>query len=741
VLEVIAQRTGYHFAPRDFQALDDRDLAHTHYQRLAQVSAGLPIEGMSIRLWTDLRTGALVQAEAQLQEPQEANARARRFKIAGGDILSLRADLSGGETLRITRKAVTGHASPNTDDTRLSQVTWKDQWQGPVPVRVVTAKGRHGSHQLRIELLTQRVLDHRYTEYPQADTDSEFSLRAQLYPIYELSEKTGEILDRVPAELKYIKSRVQTAGTDPYAALRWRRYFENQYDPVLGESELGRAQGYWSMPWLQRQGAALRARLPFRANSVDDGGISLIGRYVTVNLHAAAADRFTGLDFTPGFSSQFRPDWRENLEGSEPVWEMVPSGARMGKPLETIEESWARPARILADHDPATYINDGFDELQVYFAVNQMFDALRPMGFTDPDLAERPFHAFLFDPDISMRNNAYYTDDTINFTTYSAGEQNMARDNPTIWHELGHGVMDRLMGPALHLADTGGLSEGMADFVAQLVVQGVTNGEAFPGSQDFRIINNTGFVLTNEVHDDGEAYGGAMNDFLQAAITAHGRHGLTMVSDLVLEAMRLCRDNPRLTARDWFEHMLFADELGRPGVREAGQLRALILGALSHRNFRLDSDEVATFRVTNVTNGTELGSTGAGSRGRPILVELGAGEEASFDLEAAVHAAGDYAFHYPVTVKVSYNGWALQGGIKWAGEELGDQVFTINSEAELVRARVTATAACDTINRDDGSCVDYAYLQVFNDSERKPVAKKRFYLRVKPKTANPVATN
>jgi len=77
------------------------------------------------------------------------------------------------------------------------------------------------------------------------------------------------------------------------------------------------------------------------------------------------------------------------------------------------------------------------------------------MGFTDPELSTRPFHAFLFNPDISYRDNAFYTDDTINFTTYSPAEPNMARDNSTIWHELGHGVMDRLMGDEIQLADNG----------------------------------------------------------------------------------------------------------------------------------------------------------------------------------------------------------------------------------------------------------------------------------------------
>jgi hypothetical protein len=100
----------------------------------------------------------------------------------------------------------------------------------------------------------------------------------------------------------------------------------------------------------------------------------------------------------------------------------------------------------LTNHDTVSYINNGFDEIQVYYGVTVLMDALVEMGFTDPELSSKPFHAFLYDPDIGMKDNAYYYDNTINFTTYNPKNPNLARDNPTIWHELGHGVMDRLMG-------------------------------------------------------------------------------------------------------------------------------------------------------------------------------------------------------------------------------------------------------------------------------------------------------
>ncbi|MEO7161935.1 MAG: hypothetical protein ABI041_03345, partial [Bdellovibrionia bacterium] len=47
------------------------------------------------------------------------------------------------------------------------------------------------------------------------------------------------------------------------------------------------------------------------------------------------------------------------------------------------------------------------------------------------------------------------------------------------------------------------------------------------------------------------------------------------------------------------------------------------------------------------------------------------------------------------------------------------------------------TGTCDEINRTDGSCVDYADVLVFDLANSgipaevmKPIAKKRFYLRV-----------
>jgi len=736
VLAQVAARTGFELHSTEFSKVEDRELATTRFQMWVQTLGGLPLKGRSVRIWTNLKTGLAVQVEGRVEGRAGARKALSLFQSRlQPSLKSLRPEaalslltqrLSSEKTVALVQARIRRHS----DDKQMRQVEWTDVFSENGPVREVTAKGRRGTHQVEISLVTQKVTSVRYQEFPQ----SEFSIPAQVYPVYEQVETTGAITQRVPAELKYIKSSIPQTGVDPYGPLRTRQYLEEKFDPMRGETEEGRAQGFWAMSYVKRQAAELRAQLPLLDNSLKNGAVVLEGRYVTVSLHQDAVKKFTGFQFVPQLSSQFRPDWRQNeADGS---WQMIPGGAILGRPIASLEDAFNRPARRLPNHDPVSYINDGFDELQVYYAVNALFDSLRSMGFTDPDLSTRPFHAFLYDPDISMRDNAYYTDDTINFTTYSPEAINFARDNSTIWHELGHGVMDRMMGDSITLADTGGLSEGMADFIAALIVRDVTDGKPFEGWQDFRIINKTGFFLTNEVHDDGEAYGGAMHDLLDAVYTEQGRAGLKKVTDLTLESMRLCRNHPRLTADEWFNHMLFADELGAEGVRAPGELRPFILHALAGRNFDLGGRAVAKFVLKN--RDEEVLNEGPGSRGTPIRVELAPDQSASFPLSVSLSNSEVYGFKFPVTVKVEYRKGALQGAIHWLDEEKGPKAVVLSSPEELARVDVGVSGTCDYSNRDDGSCVDYAYVQIWNDGETdEPRAKKRFYLRVKkPGTAS-----
>jgi hypothetical protein len=270
----------------------------------------------------------------------------------------------------------------------------------------------------------------------------------------------------------------------------------------------------------------------------------------------------------------------------------------------------------------------------------------------------------------------------------------------------------------------------MADFVAALVIEKVTKGIPFDGSESFRIVNKTGFSLTNEVHDDGESYGGSMRDLLMLARAKYGIDGVKKVGDLTMETMRLCRNNPAITANVWFNHMLFADELGHAPVRAPGELKDLIVSALASRNFSFDGKGQAQFNITY--NGNELTSNGPGSRNKPIPVTLAEGEKATYNLQISAVDGDSYKFTYPIKVRIQYRNGPLQGALHWDNEESNYVDYTLNSASDKITTSVSINNKCDFINREDGSCVDFAYIQLWPTGATQPVAKKRFYLKLKP---------
>ena len=734
VVQVLNQKTGFHLTSSDFFIVEDRPLANNQFKMYVQTVDGIPLSARSIRVWTDLQSGALIQAEALVESDRQLNGLSR--------IVTVQWPAFTQENPAITKKEMRDQAvaavKKNLDDPFVREVTATEEWEGGQRIYIVNIKAKHGVHQIKFQSDFKNQVSQTYTAFPDGDGTQkfskedeadEFSLPALVYPIYE-EAGSNLIQNRVVTQLRHLKKSVKGAGDNPYQILRDRHYYSDKQDAILGLTPEGQADGYWSMTDIKARVRAIYNGLTSTENSFANGGVILQGRYATINIHPDAVKNFNGIAFTPKMSSIFKPAWHAVSGDLSGVEEMIPGGSFLGKPLAFYEEAYQRPARRLPDHNPVAYLNDGFDEVQVYFAINTLMQSLQQIGFTDPDFSTRPFHAFLYDPDIGSRDNAYYTDDTINFATYSPEAQNYARDNSTIWHELGHGIMDRLMGDSVQLADTGGLSEGMADFVAALVIEKVTKGQPFDGSNDFRIVNSTGFSLTNEVHDDGEAYGGAMRDLLVLARTKYGVEGVTKVGDLTMETMRLCRNHPGITAIVWFSHMLFADQLGHGAVRAPGELSELIHTALANRNFTFDGQKPAEFKL--IYNDKELNDHDAGSRHSPIRVTLAPDQKATYALQVVVNDGDAYKFQFPVRVRVQLKHGPLQGAIHWDGEENVFVDYTLNNPGELLALNLTISAQCDFKNRDDGSCVDFAYVQIWPLGATAPVAKKRFYLRLMP---------
>ncbi len=711
------------FSVNDFVLIEKRELATSSFQMYVQVNKMIPVAGTAVRIWSDKKTNELILAEMHLNEKSQNNkhflaAKYQKGKFSPGAIQSEK--LSSA-----IRNMVAEEISSHSTDSRIIGMKFKDQWINDDLVRTVEVRGRRGLHHISISLLQNKIIEKSYMEFPQSES---VTLKANVFPIYEEVEGTGERLNYEQRELKYIDSHVHDGGEAPLASLGNRIFPENRYNPMLAETPIGRMYDFWSEPVLRAIVEGEVKKLPLKANDFSNG-LLLSGKYATINLHPGVKEAFPEIDFDLKPSVNHLISWYVAQDGS---YFARPVSGLQGKKITNADELLGRLPERLPDHDPVSYINNGFDEAQVYYGVTVLMEALSEMGFKDKELSEKPFHAFLYDPDISMKDNAYYYDNTINFTTYSSDQPNMSRDNPTIWHELGHGVMDRLMGVHLGFADSkggyGGLSEGMADFVAMLIVQYETNNATFPGRDNFRIVNQTGFYLTNEFHDEGEAYGGAMNDMLNTVLEKEGRAGLVAFTDLTIEAMRLTRNHPALSARSWYEHMIIADELGSE-VRAPNAYKEIIVNALTSRNFSFASN-FKPASITVIFNDTELTNESLGSRNSP-LKPCGTAGYVAYDLLLKLRAGDADFIKFPATVKVEYKKGALQGAIRWDGEEANPQVYTLNNGNDMLVLPIRASMKCDSINQPDGSCKDYAYIQVYNNGDSKPLAKKRFYLQIK----------
>ena len=88
-------------------------------------------------------------------------------------------------------------------------------------------------------------------------------------------------------------------------------------------------------------------------------------------------------------SAQLHMSWNSVSTGDngEEQYEMIPGSGYLGKPLKNLADAWNRPAIQDPDNNPLTYLKQGFDEVQVYYAITRLFESLHEMGFTDPDLS------------------------------------------------------------------------------------------------------------------------------------------------------------------------------------------------------------------------------------------------------------------------------------------------------------------------------------------------------------------
>ncbi|MBF0442419.1 MAG: hypothetical protein HQK54_10985 [Oligoflexales bacterium] len=508
------------------------------------------------------------------------------------------------------------------------------------------------------------------------------TLKAKVYPIYEVPDNDDST----------VMSKIEVDFKDLNASYQYRSLNNSEWKSQ--EMDFGREEGFY--------------------------GVHLGGRYVNVTIHPEA---FNNLSFSfDKLEAPFR-----HYYGFYPYW---------GKPILDSDLTSVSSDRAYMSYDGADihsftdYINSGFDEIQVYYAVGRFMENLTKMGLGRNAGEIKQFTAYLFDPSISMRNNAFYLAGSINLTTYSKGQPNKARDNMTIWHELGHGIHSRLM--PIH--ENRELGEGIGDFLAKLVeyvqIHDGLVSQDYPGRENARIYNDMLFNTSNEFHDGGESYGGHLSDILEQSLAAESSIGmkrevLTKVGDLVLDALRFCGNQKAKTAEKWLSCLLDSDaksSYATPAFGRAdGEFRDVILETAKARNLYQDGGS-NQFLLTY--DGKKVGNGEPGDRYNPILVT---DSQNTYRVAVNIKSGTKSAWQYPMKLEVTFDGGPLQGSANWKDESQG-YVYTITNDVSGA-VDLTAFNSCSAKNEEYG-CSDYAYFKLI-DSRGKVVAKNRFYVKIK----------
>jgi|GEM_PF-1204349 len=751
IVTSLRRRSKFALGAADFRKSDTVELQGYHYVRYEQVKDGVAVEHAAIRVWISSASNVPVLVEAHVVDPTLL----KKTESTTGT-----ASLAADATLLAVAERKTAELAG--DAPRLSTGI-KDVWARGRLVRRVEQRTGKGSFRYDFDKAGGKrvVLRHRAPTHkdgadkaaPHASSDNLQNKATQpattvnVFRLWEhaIADFSG---DAKPEDRKQ--------ATEPLALKNILKGFRNVSAAASDEARTRVFKREEITPEVKAHFPAFwKAQDAYVANTGVDSGskkarIRLLGRNAAVFVSPAGAKAFSPAGRSPfALAPHFELAYESSDDDApttfrfeQPVWgrgahTLASFAMRRPEPNSTSLPSPSTPGSAL---DPVKLLAEGFDDLQVYTGIDTFMEVMRASGLGDPDISTRPFAAFLYDPSIEMRDNAFNDGDAIHFSTYS--QVNMARDNTTIWHELGHGLQGRVMGPHID-AESYGLWEGMADFISSLVTTYEFGDEDFPARDELRIANRTWFNNTNEEHDEGEAYGGAMEDMLQAIMKKYGtREGQMRMADLTFETMRITRDHPALTPTVWFQHMLFADSLERAGSsqgtgksyrRVPGELSPLVREALRARDYMPGKKPA---RSTLRYEGVAVNGTGdLGGRYNPVKLafdSITAPKALPITIAFRNNDAGSAGFKFPLRVQVDFNVWALQGAVRWQ-ENDEPLSYTVTKEYEPLTISLAVRPGCDAANRSDGGCSDYAYVRVWNagDAEdARPIVKKRFYVRL-----------
>ncbi|GAA3090773.1 hypothetical protein JOF29_007775 [Kribbella aluminosa] len=182
--------------------------------------------------------------------------------------------------------------------------------------------------------------------------------------------------------------------------------------------------------------------------------------------------------------------------------------------------------------------NDKFEQVMVYYHINQTQEYIQKLGFTDVNNESQDFSV-----DTYAGDNSFYDPSTDMITTGEGGVDD-AEDAEVIWHEYGHAIQDDVVPGFGESEQAGAIGEGFGDYWAVTNSVPVSKGFNLPCVMDWdatsyttdephclRRTDGTKTVddIDGEVHDDGEIWSRALWDIQQSL-------GRTKADKLILEA-------------------------------------------------------------------------------------------------------------------------------------------------------------------------------------------------------------
>lgn len=171
-----------------------------------------------------------------------------------------------------------------------------------------------------------------------------------------------------------------------------------------------------------------------------------------------------------------------------------------------------------------TRSQDGFEQVNAYYAVDGVQTYFQGLGFTDVNNEAQDLSI-----NTTTADNSWYTpsQDTITFGT---GGVDDAEDQEVVWHEYGHAVQDDQVPGFGSSAEGGAIGEGFGDYLAMTMTQANSADTAVTPWACVMDWDSTSYTSTTphcirrldtgktvadktgEVHDDGEIWSNALFD-------------------------------------------------------------------------------------------------------------------------------------------------------------------------------------------------------------------------------------